>query len=241
MTAYQMVGKMPTRPQEDNVPTLSPQDFLPGEEDRVYVTGMSEGGKSYLIRAMLAKIRKMKPDERVFIFDSKGKWPCKPFLSRKKEPTARLLKKGIPLRLLPPGEYVYRSQYPDNKDPYVNKLFTEIFKLENCTVVIDEVNDFQESNGKAMRLLAKLVRQGRELKIRMIIGSQSPMETPLVILRQARKYYVFYLREKRDRDRIQQMIGKVDFDGLDENRHDFFFFNGRAKRSEQLVKVLQIE
>lgn len=236
-----MVGKMPTKRPQDNVPTLSEDDFLPGKKDRAYVSGINDSGKTYLIKAIVVKIAKREKNERFFIFDSKGTWPAKPFFSRKKEPIARLLPKNIPLRTLPAGIYVYKSQYPDNKDPYVKKLFAAIFALKKCTVIIDEVNDFQESNGKAMPLLAKLIRQGRELEIRMIIGSQSPMESPLVVMRQSRKYYIFYLREKGDRDRICQMVGKIDFESLDENRHDFYFFNGRAKRSEQLVKVLQIE
>lgn len=85
-------------------------------------------------------------------------------------------------------------------------LWRLYLKKESMTIYVDEALDLHH-NGRAGRGLVACVSRGREQGITLIAGTQRPAWVSLYLASEAQHYFVFKLRLKADRDRIEQITG----------------------------------
>lgn len=203
-------------------------DFLPRPDERMFIAGQTGSGKTYLTERLLECLP---PDEMVIIIDSKHGWNVKrSWFSKGNKPVLLnqhpIYKRGLALNSLEPGKYVYRPSYPEMLDPMITKLFLWALKRGKITLDIDELGDFSRGPN-VHQALGKVIRQGRQKKVRMLIGSQRPASIPLIALTESTKFAVFHLQSLEDRKRMAQWVNPIMINEVD--GHDFYFYDVKKK------------
>jgi energy-coupling factor transporter ATP-binding protein EcfA2 len=103
------------------------------------------------------------------------------------------------------GRYIYRVE-PDFliDESRVEKFFRWCLRGGNRVIYVDEQYDVIPTDGE--RILAT---QGRASGIGLWSGMQRPHGCPLYVLSEASHVWVFGLRLKRDRERVEETTGTV--------------------------------
>ena len=207
------------------------RDLLPPENGRLFVTGSSGDGKSTLVRRLDQCVP---PNEFVIALDSKGEWPIRPRFGKSDIPWRRL-PRGVPLSMLEPGHYVYRTSYPDMADRNVEKIIKWALKHKHVTIIIDEINNFSHG-GYTLPIISKLLREGRSKFCRVIAGSQFPVKVAEEVKSQATMLIVFIIPNKTHR----KLLADNFHPGLiNEPDGEFSFFVWRKKERGKLLHVKQ--
>lgn len=209
-------------------------DMLPAPDERLAVVGTSGSGKTTFVKRLLRLI----PDDLVIIVDSKPDdeaWnPRKWFDVRPGSQGRPAFLPHFRLKNLR-GVYVYRPEEPVYSDPRNDLLFRRALARKNCTLVIDELNDF--ANGSYVRpSLSKLIRQGRSKRVRIIMGMQRPALIPPQALTEANKCACFRLRRIEDRKRMASdfhpgMLRRAP------DKHDFYWWDG--ERDDLALRLIR--
>lgn len=116
------------------------------------------------------------------------------------------------------GRFIYRVPPEFIVDGNVQDAFFRwALRAKNRTVYVDEANDLMQTHG-----LKILMTQGRASNVGVWIATQRPCHIPLFLISEAQHYFIFSLRLKADRDRIEQATGiLMPWDELAAQRYNF--------------------
>jgi DNA helicase HerA-like ATPase len=207
------------------------RDFLPAPDERLFVCGMTGSGKTTFVWQLINELPK---NELVIIFDDKALWPIR---KNKKQKDLPVLMKAWHIRALQVGmlkkqHYVYRPSYPEMADSNVNKILMKCFKMGHCTIIFDEIGDYGRG-GHVMPIVGKLIRQGRQKKIRLMMGNQRPAAIPRIILSESSKFACFGLQLEDDRKRMARDVNAAMLtEALD---HDFYWYDIKKRKNGAIL------
>lgn len=197
--------------------------------EQLLVTGTKGTGKSSLTRLC---IDALPADEIVLVIDSKHDWDARHWwrgsggnsLAWRFAPTTDM-------RLLPPGRWVYRTEYPDWQDAGFLKACLTALKVKrlrkrSCTIVLDELGDLS-SGSSTPKPLGKLLRESRSMWVRLIVGCQRPADVTLLAVQEATKCAAFTLQNEDNRKRLAKWLDPRFIDNPT-GWHDFHFVDTRT-------------
>lgn len=173
------------------------QAITPPRTDRVFLVGQTGSGKTTLARAFL------QGREYVVVLDSKRRinWPGFLVVTEFKQ-----LGEIDPTRV---KKITFRPSYADivnNDGAVINAFFKWVFDRQRCTLYVDELADIASGDDFPFHYGACL-REGRELGIEVISGTQRPTFIPQIAMSEAEHVYCFKLKMPYDRQRIERQTG----------------------------------
>lgn len=167
--------------------------LLPRRTDRVFLTGQTGSGKTTLARVMLQS------REYVVVLDVKGLivWPGYTIITELEK-----LKDVDPLIV---KRIIYKPSYIElSNEDTVNAFFGWVYDRGGTTLYVDELAGVTQGNRYPWYYGACQMR-GRERGIEVISGTQRPTDIPQIAMSEAEHAYVFKLKMKRDRERIEHL------------------------------------
>jgi len=171
-------------------------DLLPGATDRAVFVGQTGSGKTTLARVLL----RSRP--WVVVLDVKGT------LAWKEYKLVRRLK-HLPARPEEAPRVIYRPTHEElRSDAVMDALAWWVYERGNTTFYVDELYGYLEpfGGGIAPGLHACLTR-GRERGVEVWCSTQRPFRIPLSVLSESEHVYVFRLKVKEDRKRVEEVTG----------------------------------
>lgn len=178
--------------------------------ERLFVCGKTGTGKTYLMRHLTQRIK------RLIVLDGKGtlgSWGLEPW----DRDTRRALKAGEELR----ARVIYNALGTPPIDFWESVLDT-VFEAGNVTVYVDEMYLIVEAGTRAPAILTALYTQGRELGIGMWAGTQRPAWIPLVCMSEAEHFFMFRLNMEEDRKRMSAFMGERVLQPV-QDEHGFYY------------------
>jgi energy-coupling factor transporter ATP-binding protein EcfA2 len=134
------------------------------------------------------------------------------------------------------GRYIYRVE-PDFliDETRVEKFFRWALRGGNRIIYIDEQYDVLPTDGE--RILAT---QGRASGIGLWSGMQRPHGCPLYVLSEASHVWLFGLRLKRDRERVEEVTGSaLPWRKLLSRKYAFVHVGNQGEISEPTILALE--
>jgi GTPase SAR1 family protein len=181
--------------------------------DRLCIIGPSGSGKTVLLKTLARQKR------NVVVIDTKAD---------KKENWDRV---GLPTKNLfglRGGRYVWTAT-PDfiTNAADQSRTYEALLASGPRVVAIDEAYSTLPTRG--LKLMAT---QGRGKEVSFLIGMQRPTGAPLYLLTDANFWFIFGLKLKDDRKRVEQAVGdSIDWDTLNREEFSFLIFDARGKSS----------
>jgi energy-coupling factor transporter ATP-binding protein EcfA2 len=127
------------------------------------------------------------------------------------------------------GRYVYRvdPNFLVDED-HAELFFRWALKAGNRVVYVDEQLDVPNCSGEKI-----LATQGRASGVGLWVATQRPHGVPLYTLSECNHQFIFKLRLKRDRERVEEATAgaAIPWDAL-ERDHTFCYVDGRGAVSE---------
>jgi energy-coupling factor transporter ATP-binding protein EcfA2 len=127
------------------------------------------------------------------------------------------------------GRYVYRVEPAFLTNPeHAEKFFAWALSAGNRAIYVDEQVDVPNSD--AQKVLAV---QGRASGVGLWVATQRPHGVPLYTLSECNHQFIFRLRLKRDRERVEEATAgaPIDWDSL-KVKYTFVYVNGDGEVSE---------
>lgn len=186
-----------------------------GRNDRAVIIGPTECGKTTLARYLLEDDNKRYSvvyDAK--ISDSISKWTTHKFYGNFGE-----IQDAEERRL------IYRPPYTEEKDPAAQDAFFQwVYFRYRTRLYVDEAYALLGGPRPSFHLQACITR-GRERGISTIVSTQRPRNIPLITLSEAEHYYIFSLRNPKDKEYIEQITG-ISKDAQDSlKRYHFWYYN----------------
>lgn len=213
---------------------MSRTSFIPGPGERACIIGQTGSGKTAFAIWLIQQI----PDAPVIIYDIKL------------EPKFDLL---IPNRVVSSIEEMIEAADDTTVDYVIVRppeellgepkmldeyLWFHYLKLHKSTAFLDETMTFQQ-NGKAGRGLMSLLQRGRSKGITTIMCTQRPVRIDRACITESNKAYIFYLADKQDKKRIDDLI--PNFSDLPKPpKHGFYFFES-GDETPQLMAPIKLD
>lgn len=173
--------------------------LLPGRGERGILFGQSGSGKSVAAAWLLHYM-----PTPIVVYDTK----VSPSLVGS-FPGARVydgLRKAKPV--LDKPVTILRPDPEELSDPeFLDDVLWRLYLgKQPMTLYIDEAVDLH-AGSRCFRGLLACVSRGREQGITLLAGTQRPAWVSLYLTSEAQHYYIFKLRLKADRDRVEQITG----------------------------------
>lgn len=171
--------------------------ILPSRSDRVAIFGQTGSGKTTLARAILDK------REYVVVLDTKRRitWPGYTVFT-----DFGKLTDVDPVKV---KRVIYKPTFDDivnNNGATINAFFRWVFERQRCALYVDELADVATGDDFPFHY-GKCLREGRELEIEVISGTQRPTNIPQIAMSEAEHVYCFKLRMFADRQRVERLTG----------------------------------
>lgn len=173
------------------------KEIVPRRNDRVALFGQTGSGKTTLARAFLQE------RQHVVVLDTKRRiaWPGYAIFT-----DFRKLSDIDPEKI---ERVIFKPSYNDtvaNGGAIMNAFFRWVFERKRCTLYVDELADVANGDNFPFHYGACL-REGRELGIEVISGTQRPTNIPQIAMSEAEHVYCFKLRMFADRQRVERLTG----------------------------------
>jgi len=158
-------------------------------DERAAFLGATGSGKTELAMHLLGYA-----GDRVLVIDPKKTFNMEGF------------KKGKRLPLLSSSfRMIYRPDKDD--DDKMSKLAREIFGRGNARVYVDELGTLAKFFPHTTEVLEDIARTGRERNISLWHATQRPRWVPLSFFSESEVWFVFLLRDPRDRSHVRDIVG----------------------------------
>lgn len=167
------------------------------KDDRVAIFGQTGSGKTTLARALLEQ------REYVVVLDTKRriKWPGYVVFTD--------FGKLSDINPANVKRVIFKPSFADvvnNDGAIINAFFRWVFERQRCTLYVDELADVTTGDNYPFHYGACL-REGRELGIEVVSGTQRPTGIPQIAMSEAEHVYCFRLRMFADRKRVERLTG----------------------------------
>jgi energy-coupling factor transporter ATP-binding protein EcfA2 len=181
--------------------------------ERLFITGKTGSGKSYLARYLTRKI------SRLIVLDGKGtlgvpEWGLEDWY---KSIDLNDQTKTFRLRAYPP----LKADLVE----FWDEILYQAMRAGNITIYMDELYAVVPPNKTASPTLFACYTRGREFGLGMWASTQRPVWIPLVAMSEAEHFFVFRLQLMEDKQRLAAFMGS---DVLEPIRDDHGFYYMKA-------------
>ncbi len=159
-------------------------------DERASFVGTTGSGKTVLARHFLER-----SGDRVLAIDPKHMLEIPGFKRGSKLP---LLSKKFKM--------IFRPKSSD--DEHMTGLVAETFKRGNIRIYVDELATLARFFPKTTLMLEDVARTGRERKMSLWCATQRPRWVPLSFFTESEVWFVFLLRDPRDRAQVAGVVGE---------------------------------
>jgi len=157
--------------------------------ERASFIGATGSGKTVLASHLLSYA-----GDRVVVIDPKHTFKMDGFEYRK----------GLPFF----GDTFKAVYRPDrDEDNKLAEFISRVYKRGNVIIYLDELATLAKFFPKATNLLEDVARTGRERHISLWSATQRPRHVPVSFFTECEVWFVFLLRDIRDRTHLRDMVG----------------------------------
>ena len=189
--------------------------------ERAFFVGTTGSGKTVLAKYLLNY-----SGDRIFVIDPKHTFEHKneDFEYAKNLPIFRKEFKII-----------YRPTKNDDRD--MANILTELYKRGNVLIYVDELATTAKFFPATIEILEDISRTGRERYISLWCATQRPRHVPVAMLTESEVWFVFLLRDPRDRRHMQGYVGEE----VNEQIPMYHFWYARPGMASPELMTLDLE
>jgi CheY-like chemotaxis protein len=197
---------------QTNVQRAVLDELLPGHTDRAVFVGQTGSGKTTLAEVLL----RSRP--WVVVLDIKGTLGWDGY---------RLVRRilHLPARPQDAPRVIYRPVPAELRSSSVlDALAWWVYERGNTTLYVDELYGYLEPFGGSVPAgLHACLTRGRERGVEVWCSTQRPFRIPLSVLSESEHVYVFRLRVREDRRRIEEVTGLEEERIAKLPKHHFYY------------------
>jgi hypothetical protein len=175
-------------------------NLLPSPTEQVTVVGQTGSGKSvWLKKLLIPYITK----RQIIIIDSKHDdvWNGMGKIVKTPQEIYRQKFKKVPV-------VVYRPEGSYGADYGVyDEIFEWVYNRGNTVIAVDESGKVVKNANSMGKGLDDITTRGRKREILRVFGMQRPVNVPRVMLSESSRFYVKYVVDQKDRDRLAEFGG----------------------------------
>jgi len=181
-------------------------------DERVFITGQTRSGKSYLASLFLAKAKRLIAIDT--IGDLAEQFPRMEEYSRNR---VAKLKAGKSLRLIITRPALDEEDIPD----WFEGIAKQVLEIGDITLYIDEAYNVIP-NRMLRKFALMLFTQGRHYGVGTWISAQRPVKIQAEAATEAQHYFIFRLNNPDDQNRIRKTIGWYEYPP---DEHGFYYWH----------------
>lgn len=207
------------------------ESFVPLHGQRALIAGQTGSGKTAFAIWLLVRI----PTAPIVIYDTKGepkfdRLPASKVVVTIDEMLEAAKDTTIDYIIVrPPEELLVK---PARLDEY---LWVHYRQLHNTVAYIDEGEEFH-SGSRALMGLRALMARGRSKGITTILSTQRPVGIERKIISEATKAYIFRLQDRRDREKIDNVIPEFSRLPLP-SKHAFYYWEQGMRQAIEFEPI----
>lgn len=198
-------------------------DLIPRPTNRVFLTGMTGSGKSFLAEHLLLWRKS------ILIYDAKDeikdKW--KSAARYQKFTRLRDLVSANPDRAIYAPKISTRGTVQELDDPRFHDAFFKYGFLRRATTIyVDEA--YAVTHGQELPFYYKAaITRGRSAGVEVWSATQRPIDIPQFLMSESENKYIFYQEMPQDVDKLRKMTGISEdlIRSLSMDNHEFIYRN----------------
>lgn len=208
-------------------------DELPKQGDRAIVVGQTGQGKTEFVIWLLERLT----SSPIVIYDTKGE---PKFDAMPRTAVAHSHAAMIEALAHPEYDYIVFRVPPEiiaDADELDALLWYHFQNLRGVDLYIDELYSFT-SNGQAGRGLMSLLTQGRSHGFTTIMSVQRPARISLFPLTESQHFYIFFLIDKKDKNRLGDVIPDFEDMPAPPLYHFYYYATGSREGAQLMAPIL---